>query len=269
MSYRSMGIDGQAQRAQNFADASGNTDLTTLQQVNNAIANALAGLSWKQSVRAATTANGTLASAYANGSIVDGVTLVTGDRILLKNQTTGAENGIYTVNASGAPTRGTDADSAGELLAATVYVREGTANKDQAFTQTVDSITLGTTALAWAQVGGGTAYTAGNGLSLTGSQFAVVPGTGIIADGTSTRIDPASVYARRSYAADIPTTTAGSTVVMTHGLGSLDVIWQVYRKSDGVLIDIPDTARDTTSVTLQPPIALGANAYRFLATLAS
>ena len=55
------------------------------------------------SVRVATTANGTLSSAFANGQTVDGVTLATNDRILLKNQSTGSENGIYTVNASGAP----------------------------------------------------------------------------------------------------------------------------------------------------------------------
>src|SRR3990172_5056619 len=58
-----------------------------------------AGLAWKASVRVATTANGTLATAYANAQTVDGVALVTGNRILIKDQTAGAENGIYTVNA--------------------------------------------------------------------------------------------------------------------------------------------------------------------------
>ena len=70
----------------------------------------LQGLDVKNSVRVATTANGTLSSAFANGQTVDGVTLATGDRILLKNQSTGSQNGIYTVNASGAPTRATDFD---------------------------------------------------------------------------------------------------------------------------------------------------------------
>lgn len=84
---------------------------------------------WKDGVRAATTANGTLASAFANGSVIDGITLVTGDRILIKNQTTTAENGIYTVNASGAPTRATDADATGDLqLGTVVQVRVGTVN---------------------------------------------------------------------------------------------------------------------------------------------
>src|SRR5688500_804482 len=102
------GIDLRGQRAVNAADASAATDLVTKQQLDNAIV----GLAWKSpAARVATTTNGTLATAFANGQTIDGVTLVTGDRILLKNQTTQSENGIYTVNASGAPTRATDADS--------------------------------------------------------------------------------------------------------------------------------------------------------------
>jgi hypothetical protein len=58
----------------------------------------------KEPVRAATTVNGTLATAFAAGQVIDGVTLVAADRILLRAQSTGAQNGIYTVNATGAPT---------------------------------------------------------------------------------------------------------------------------------------------------------------------
>jgi hypothetical protein len=118
----------------------------------------VAGLSWKQAVRAATTAAVTLATDLENGDAIDGVTLATGDRILVKNQAAGAENGIYTVNASGAPTRATDADSGVELVNATVYVSEGTTNADTQWTCTNNATpTLGTTALAFAQLatGGG------------------------------------------------------------------------------------------------------------------
>src|SRR5690349_16467734 len=90
----------------------------------------VAGLSWKQAVRAATTSAHTLATDYENGDIIDGVTLATGDRVLIKNQATASENGIYIVNASGAPARATDADSGAELVNASVYVSEGTANAD-------------------------------------------------------------------------------------------------------------------------------------------
>lgn len=108
-----------------------------------------AGLKWKQTVKVATTANGTLATAFENGDTVDGVVLSTGDRILIKDQSAGAENGIYVVAASGAPTRATDADSGAELVSATVFVEQGTANADKAFVCTNNSITLGSTAVVF------------------------------------------------------------------------------------------------------------------------
>jgi hypothetical protein len=108
-----------------------------------------AGLKWKQPVRAATTAAGTLASDFENGDTVDGVTLATGDRILLKNQSSATENGIYIVAASGAPARSTDADSGAELVSAAVFVQEGTANADKAFVCTNNSITIGVTSIVF------------------------------------------------------------------------------------------------------------------------
>lgn len=260
MSYRSFGIDLGAQQAVNAADGTSPTALITRQQLDNAVA----GLAWKQPVRAASTGNGALATAYAAGQPLDGITLALGDRILLKNQTAGAENGPYVVTA-GTPTRASDGDTAAELNAATVYVTQGTTNADKAFTQTADNITLGTTALVWAQVGGGTSYLAGNGLALTGSTFAVLPGAGILADGTSTRIDPAYTGLAKRFSADLPAVAAGTAVVITHSLGTVDVIWQIRRVSDGVLFDFPDTARDINSVTVTPPAAITAAQYRFTA----
>ncbi len=105
----------------------------------------IAGLKWKQSVKVATTGNGTLATAYENGDTVDGVVIATNDRILLKDQSTQTENGIYTVNASGAPTRATDADTGTELVSCAVFVEQGTANADKAFVCTNNSITIGVT----------------------------------------------------------------------------------------------------------------------------
>lgn len=130
----------------------------------------IAGLSWKQAVRAATTANGTLSTAFANGQTIDGVTLATGDRILIKNQSTGSENGIYIVAASGAPTRSTDADSGAELVNASCYVSEGTTNADTQWTCTTNAtITVGSTSLAFAQLatGGAPSGSAGGDLSST------------------------------------------------------------------------------------------------------
>lgn len=140
--------------------------------LNTAITAATEGKAWKDPVRVATTANGTLATAFENGDTVDGVTLATGDRILLKDQSSGAENGIYTVNASGAPTRASDMNVNTEANNATVLVEEGTANKGDTYTQTANIVTLGTTAMVWAKSGeGNTVYTASGGVTLTGSNF--------------------------------------------------------------------------------------------------
>lgn len=114
-------------------------------------------LDWKQSVRAATTADGTLATAYEDGDTIDGITLATGDRILLKDQTAGSENGIYTVNASGSPTRATDFDEDTEVTSgAACYVEEGDENeKTIQFLTTSGAITIGTTALIFEGVTAG------------------------------------------------------------------------------------------------------------------
>jgi hypothetical protein len=138
--------------------ANSDSKLATQKAIKAAIAAAVAGLSWKQSVRVATTAAITLASGAENGDTIDGVTLVTGDRILIKNQASASENGIYIVAASGAPTRATDADSASDIRQASVYVEEGTTNGDTQWVLTTNApITLGSTSLSFAQLtsGGG------------------------------------------------------------------------------------------------------------------
>lgn len=150
---------------------------------NKAYVDGLAtGVDWKASVRAATTAAGALATDFANASIVDGVTLATGDRILIKNQATGSENGIYTVNATGSPTRATDADSSTEVSAGmAVFVEAGTTNADTGWLLTTDgAITLGTTALVFTQFTGIGSLTAGNGLVRTGNTVDAVGTAGRI-----------------------------------------------------------------------------------------
>ena len=151
------------------------------------------GLDVKDSVRAATTASGTLSSAFANTSTLDGVTLATGDRILLKDQSTGAENGIYTVNASGAPTRATDFDDNAEVTGgAFTFVEEGTTNADSGFVlSTNGSITVGTTSIAFSQFSGAGQITAGSGATKSGNTINVIGGTGITANANDIEIDTA------------------------------------------------------------------------------
>lgn len=152
------------------------------------------GLDVKDSVRAATTAAGTLASDFENGDAIDGVTLATGDRILIKDQADGSENGIYTVNASGAPTRATDFDADAEVTAgAFTFVEEGTTNGDTGHVlSTNGSITVGSTSIAFTQFSGAGLLTAGTGLTKTGNTLDVIGGNGIVANANDMAIDLAA-----------------------------------------------------------------------------
>lgn len=123
------------------------------------------------SVRAATTANITIATALNNGSVIDGVTLATNDLVLVKSQSSAAENGIYVVGAS--PARHGEFDTYNEHPGANITVQEGTANADTLWNCTSNvGGTLGTTALAFTQLAV-TPYTAAATLTLTGQQFAL------------------------------------------------------------------------------------------------
>ena len=134
-----------------------------------------AGLIVKPEVRVATTAAGTLSSDFANGSVVDGVTLATGDRILIKNQATASENGIYTVNATGTPTRATDFDEDADVAyGAFAFVQEGTVNADTGWVLSTDgTIVIGTTNLAFVQFTGVGEITPGDGIDITGRTISV------------------------------------------------------------------------------------------------
>ena len=134
------------------------------------------GLDVKNSVRVATTANVDLSSDLENGDVVDGVTLATGDRVLVKNQSTASQNGIYVVQASGAAVRADDANSNDDVTAGMfTFVEEGTTNADSGWVLTTNgSITLGTTGLAFTQFSGAGQVTAGAGLTKTGNTLDVV-----------------------------------------------------------------------------------------------
>lgn len=158
--------------ATNLADPVSGQDAVTLAYMNAR----LAGIAPKRAVRVATTVAGTLASSFENGDTIDGITLATGDRILIKDQAAPEENGIYTVNASGAPTRATDFDSLSpidEINGAWVAVQLGTANAGKIYVQFGVVATLGTDPINfeyWNPIAG---LIGGDMITFAGSTFSV------------------------------------------------------------------------------------------------
>jgi len=125
------------------------TDNVTLDTTALTWISDISELSWKDAARVGTTANINLASAPTS---IDGITLSVGDRVLVKDQTAGEDNGIYDYQgATSTMTRSADADLATELEGAAIFIREGTVNEDIAFFLVTDSIVLDTTALVWIQ----------------------------------------------------------------------------------------------------------------------
>ena len=151
------------------------------------------GLDVKDSVKAATTSNGTLSSAFANGQTIDGVTLSTNDRILLKGQNTATENGIYTVNASGAPTRADDLATGADAAGAFVFVEQGTVNAENGFvcTSNKGSAVVGTNNLTFAQFSGAGQIIAGDGLDKSGNTLSVdlKSNGGLVIESTEIAVD--------------------------------------------------------------------------------
>lgn len=155
-----------SQKITNLADPTSDQDAATKAYVDAA----RSGLDVKQSVRAATTANITLSGTQT----IDGVVLIAGDRVLVKDQSTASQNGIYVVSA-GSWSRATDADSNAEVTAGMfTFVAEGTTNADSGWVLTTnDTITLGTTSLSFAQFSGAGQITAGSGLVKNGNTLDV------------------------------------------------------------------------------------------------
>lgn len=256
------GLDLQAQRIQNMGDGSAPGDAVTKAQLD-AIAR---GLDWKNSVKVATTAN----IALSGTQTIDGVAVAGGDRVLVKNQTTQSENGIYVVVGGGAWTRATDFDDNVEITsAAVVSVEQGTSNGDAAFILTTDgAITVGTTALNFTRLGGtGISYTAGNGLQLSGSAFAVIAKAngGLIVDSSGVALDATqfpTLGLTRKVSGNV---SSGSTnPVITHNLNTLDVQVTLIEVSTGQEVDCDVVASGVNQVTLGFAVAPSANQYRYI-----
>jgi len=198
------------------------------------------GLDVKASVRAATTANITL----SNTQTIDGVALAVGNRVLVKNQTTGEDNGIYVV-ASGAWTRAEDCDNTPGVEVTSgmfTFVEEGTTNADSGFVLTTDgAITVGTTALSFVQFSGAGQITAGQGLSKTGNTLDVNVANGIEISGDNVQL---------------ASTVAGNGLTYTNGV--LDVVGTADRISvTANAVDIASTYVGQNTITTLGTVGTG------------
>lgn len=195
-----------SQKITNLGTPTLDTDAATKAYVDGA----RAGLDVKDSVKVATTANITLSATQT----IDGIAVVAGDRVLVKDQTTGSQNGIYVV-AAGAWSRSTDADTNSEVTPGLfVFVEQGTANGDSGWVLTTDApITLGTTALSFTQFSGAGQITAGSGLTKTGNTLNVGAGTGITVNADDVALATSNVLSLFNLAANgLVVRTASNTV---------------------------------------------------------
>ena len=182
------------------------------------------GLDVKASVRVASVAPVAIASALEAGDLIDGVTLVAGDRVLLKDQSTASENGIYVAvgSGAGAASRAPDADTSAKVTTGMfTFVSEGTVNGDNGFVLTTnDAITLGTTGLTFVQFSGAGQVIAGAGLTKSGNTLDVVGTADRITVNTDS-VDIASTYVGQSTITTLGTITTGTwdatTVAVTAG----------------------------------------------------
>jgi len=180
---------------------------------------ARSGLDVKQSVRVATTGPVTIANQLEAGDTVDGETLVAGDRVLVKNQSTASENGIYVVQASGAAVRATDFDSSDEVSpGAFTFVEEGDDNADSGWVVITDgSITVGSTAINWAQFSGAGQIVAGDALSKDGETL------NVNVDNLSIEVSADALRIASGAAGDGLSASAGILSVNTAAAGGLEI----------------------------------------------
>jgi len=143
----------------------GDPSSTSEAATKNYVDNLVAGLRTRAVARVASTTNVNISTGLENGDTLDGVTLVTGNRVLLKDQSTASQNGLYTVVASGAASRDTEYDTISELAGQLILVSEGSTHADDLFLCTTDtSATLGSSSISYTQVfpsSGGTVTSVG------------------------------------------------------------------------------------------------------------
>lgn len=248
------------QKITNLSTPVAATDAANKSYVDSSVQAAAAGIDPKDSVMVASTANIVSLSGLLT---IDSYTLLTGDRILVKDQTTASANGLYTASA-GAWTRTIDGSQNNLTTGALVVVLNGAANgKTSWYLQTPDPITVGTTALAWTQFSAPVSYSANTsaGLSLTGTQFAVKLGTGLAFDGSGNIQTTGGSSTLGKVSQTIGDGTATSFTI-THSLNTLDVQVTMRNMSTNDLEYAAFTATDVNTVTVSFTTAPASNSFR-------
>lgn len=226
---------------------------------------AVQGLTWKAAANLLSTVNVALTGSTGSLTIDSyGPLNATnnGYRIVLTNQTTATEEGIYVYNDAGSGytlTRAADANPYTELLGATIYIQEGTVEAGTSWSQQNHYLTS-FDGQDWVQISGVGIYTAGNGIAITSNVISADAGTGITVDGSGINIDTSVVVTK--YATSIGDGSSTSYTV-THNLGTRDVQVAVYDNSSPyaeVVVDVAHTS--TTAVTIAFSTAPTSNQYR-------
>ena len=265
-------IDANGNKITELADPTADTDAANKRYVD-AVAQ---GLHVHEAAHAATTAN--LDAVYDNGTagvgatltlssaltVLDGHTLNTGDRILVKNQTTASQNGIYVYTSSTLLTRADDFNTALEIHGGDfVFVENGTLYNSTDWINENEVNTVGTDSLHFLQFSGVGTFTAGAGLSLSGTEFNIgsVVGGGITVNADSIQID-ATVVARK-YATVIGDGTNTSYTV-THNLNTQDAVVQIFTAAGYVQVEADVTRSTLNTVTVAFASPPASNEYRVI-----
>lgn len=234
-----------ASRILNLPNATTNQEPATLGQVLAAVE----GISWKSSVRVASTANINLASP---GATIDGITMATGDRFLAKDQSTASQNGIYIWNgASTTATRALDANTFRELEGAVVKVEEGSTNNNTQWRQTAVNGTIDSSSVTWVSDAASVAPASETvaGIAELATQAEVDAGTD-----TTRIVTPAGLSAwsgRIRKASASVGDGSGTSFAVTHNFNTTDVVVNTFLISTGEEINCEVTRNSVNQVTVE------------------
>lgn len=260
-----------SQKLTGLTAGTGSGDSVEYAQFQTAIANATAGVEFKNPVKAVSTSN---IASMSGTTTVDGVSLGVGDRLLAAGQSTASQNGTWVIQ-SGAWTRPSDGTFTG---GAVVAVDQGTSNADTLWMLTTNgNITIDTTGQTWVKYAAGSTYSAGNGISIISNIVAAVAaaGGGLSVSGSGIAVD---ATVERKLEATIPTATSGAftvtagtpaTVVWNHALNnSAPAFTCRYYTSpgsgntQGAHLDLDDIATDANNISFTLPTTPASNQYR-------